>query len=565
MKTLDHTLYFKEQLAFLFLNLTRKSETISIENIRQSFKDVLYLLKSELGNYRKNGVPDNEFPYVEHLKIIYKLIANTRDIVHGKGEHDLFYMMIYELYLFFPTLAVYLIYHIEKFGGWRDIKYLCHYVRDHSPKKEEDEFICICIELINQQLKKDIESWKYSVNAGSRNHISNLSKWIPREKKKFRWLFEKLAIHWSNHYSRWKLSCIDIHDTSYIPALIKSKQQYRKIVSRMNKNLDTTEIKQCSQRWDEIDPNKVSKYTIMKQSSLFLSYYRETNSTSMFDLCNEIAKRNCSLKYIERTMNTDNIKKKHTIIQLPISYFVKEAFRLIKCNSKQKNVIVERDILNKNWTLFLKNYNFFFGNILPMVDISYKMLECDSESFYTGIGLALLVAQKSSFGKRILALENQPTWINLDTSIDFCNSIETIYEMIRSEQNTAFSFEKGIDFLMNAFMSSQSTIKNMKLILFSNSLTNNIDNYYDYLQKQYTVLHIEPPHIIFWNLSKTDICELPLCYDHIGLLSGFSSNLLKYVNNIEDPYSFICKVLSQPQYDLLERYLEKCVNIVDVC
>jgi hypothetical protein len=560
MTKIDHSLYFKEQIIFLFLNLTRKSDPLIIETLRSNFRDILGLLKSELGYYRKRGSLDKDFPYLEQLELIYKLVANTRDIAKGKGEHDLFYMMIYELYLFFPTLAVFLLYNIEKFGCWRDIKYLCQYVQDQSPKKEDDGFICICIDMVNQQLKKNIESWKYSINAGSRTHISNIAKWIPREKKAFGWLFEKLAIHWSNHYSRWKLAWIDIHDASYIPALTKMKQQYRKIISRMNKNLDTTEIKQCSQRWDEIDPNTVTKYTIMKQPNLFLSYHRETNSTSMFDLCNEIAKKNCSLKYIEKSNHVISKKKKHTIIQLPISYFVKEAFRLIKGDSKQKNIMVERDLLNKKWIVFLKSHNFFLGNILPMVDVSYKILEYDSETFYTGIGLAILVAEKSSFGKRILTVENQPTWINLDASNDFCTSIETIYEMIRSEQNTAFSFENGIDFLVNAFTSSQTTIKNMKLILFSNSLGNNIDNYYDYVQKQ---IHIEMPHMIFWNLSKTDICELPSCYNKVRLLSGFSSYLLESCKGsvLETDYSsykIIYDMLSKNQY--LSDYLYKCVT-----
>jgi len=573
----NHSTYFKEQIIFLFFNLTRKEDESSKLQLISVYRDLLILLKTELINHRKDGYVDKDFKYLPYLDLAYKLVVNTRDIFHGKGEHDLFYRMIYELYNVFPTLAVFLLYQIKGYGCWRDIKYLCNYVQEYSVKKDQDGFINVCIELMNTQLKKDHDSWLYSVNAGSRNHISNVAKWIPREKKSFDWLFDRLVVHWSNHYCRWKIDSIDKNSPNYLSAFTKCKRHYRKVISKMNKILDTTEIKQSARQWQDIHPNHVSKYTVMKQPRLFLSNYYELEPTNTWaEMEFQVNKMHCSFKYVEK-INYSSIPMKysnHDIIQLPVSYFIKEGLRVLNLDSKERNTMKLRDILNKNWHLFSKNHPYKLNNILPMVDISYKMLEKDSESFYTGIGLSILVAERSSFGKRILALENTPVWINLENSNDFMSMMENIREIIRSNQNTSFSFERGIDFLLEAFLGTKSTIRNMRLLLFSNHFHKNIDMYYDYLQKQSALLNINPPRIIFWNLSKVDLCDLPSQCENMILLSGFSDSLLRYVktfyglNDENTEYSLICtsayemvdKILNQKHYTIYSDYLKKCVS-----
>lgn len=564
----DLTVHLREQIIYLFFNLTRKNDETSSKELCCVFRQILQLLKHELVTNRSRGLPDIEFKYSEQLDIVYRLIAHTRDTVCGKGEHDLFYMMIYELHNTFPSLAVFLLYNYVgnsignsfdcSLGCWRDIKYLCDYVRSVSPKGFDDSLIHICIELTNRQLKKDIESWRFSVNAGSRNHISNIAKWIPREKKKFDWLFEKLAIHWSNNYGRWKLEWTQLSDPNYISALTKCKRQYRKVIARMNKILDTTEIKQCYQLWDDIDINKVSKYTIMKQPKLFLCYdEKEVIDVSKFFTL--VSKKVCSKKYIERPIGINTSTDCRNIIQLPISYFVKEAFQILRTNN---NNLSHRDILNSNWEKFSRSMSrYSFGNTLPIVDISYKMIENDADAFYTGVGMSILISQNSSFGKRILAIENKPVWINLeDSSSNFLSIIEKFSELIRSYNNTAFSFERGIDVIINAFHETGYVCKNMKLVLFSNGLSGNIDTYYNYLESQFNIINYHVPRLIFWNLSKNDICEIPgeKVLANCVMLSGLSSSLLKYVATLkkeDSAYDVVCRVLLGDRYDIFSQYL----------
>jgi hypothetical protein len=309
----------------------------------------------------------------------------------------------------------------------------------------------------------------------------------------------------------------------------------------------------------------------MKQQQLFYASNQEIklidNPYYFNDFCKDVTKQKCSKNYIDNhpafqmfngaSRKNNNIEE---IVQLPISYFIKEAFRLFNGNDGQsKSFQIERCILNKKWQQF-SNYNFYIHNLLPIIDVSYKMLENDAESFYTAVGLAILVCQKNNYGKRILAIDNLPTWINLDESTDFYSMVYLFNESIRSRNNTACSFKKGIDFLVDAISDSGSNFYNMKLLFLSNSLE--LDGYYEYIEKRFIDINHSIPEFIFWNLSKTELYELPT-NSKIILLSGFSPTPLKhivYFRNCNTNYDVVCRLVDNPKYAIFTDYLHKLVN-----
>ena len=67
------------------------------------------------------------------LKILYKMIGQVRDIVDGKGEYTLSYMMIYSWYFISPELACFALKSLitteeqvfKPYGSWKDMKYFC--------------------------------------------------------------------------------------------------------------------------------------------------------------------------------------------------------------------------------------------------------------------------------------------------------------------------------------------------------------------------------------------------------------------------------------------------------
>jgi hypothetical protein len=301
----------------------------------------------------------------------------------------------------------------------------------------------------------------------------------------------------------------------------------------------------------------------MKQPRLFLSYANKDDIVDVSDFFKVVTKRICSQKYIERSIPFKSSHRYPGIIQLPISYFVKEAFGILRSGNTN---LVYRDILNANWERFSRSLgSYSFENTLPMVDISYAMIANDAEAFYAGIGMTILIAQKSSFGKRILALENKPIWVNLNDTDDFLSSVEKFAEIIRSQNNTAFSFERGADLVIQAMTESGFATKHMKLVLFSNGFFGNIEKYYKYMENQITLLGLSMPRLVFWNLSKIDICDIPSekVLGNCVMLSGYSSSLLKYVATLKKEdcaYDVVERILNEERYDIFSNYILNLVQ-----
>ena len=68
--------------------------------------------------------------YIEYMSIMYRMIGHTRDIVEGKGEYSLAYMLIDIWYNHYPELALFAFKQFVllpdgtmPYGSWKDIKY----------------------------------------------------------------------------------------------------------------------------------------------------------------------------------------------------------------------------------------------------------------------------------------------------------------------------------------------------------------------------------------------------------------------------------------------------------
>jgi len=484
------------------------------------------------------------------------MLGQTRDIIYGKGEHEISYMMILVFYEVFPILSIYAVYRYVQpidgldvpYGSWRDIKYLCEYIREHSLKGDDHELIKICIELINSQLFIDLETWQFSLYPRSRKHISNVAKWIPRENKQFTWLFEKLAIHWTEKHSPYIFETLTKPD-SIIKAVMKAKRIYRKKISFLNKALDTTEIKQCSQKTQEIEPKHVAWHTLMKQPKLVFG--------------SDVNYKECSQKIREHMIkNIKNNPQHHYSNYYPVSFFVKQALFIITDKNNDKKV--ETDILNKLWSRFSTTVKRGgLGNVLPIIDASFYMQAMDSEEYYTAIGFSILMAEQSKFGKRILAVDYQSTWINLDGCENFVAMIENIHQTMLSRSNTASNIDNAIELFIYSLLQTKSTrrfIENMSIVIFSDFVSLSS---IDICKEKFIKFNSYCPNIICWNMSKHKLIEpFYKTDDTIVIISGLSNGCFNsFCLRLEKKASFenISEVLNDERYDVLESYLKICV------
>jgi hypothetical protein len=273
--------YTKERIVQFNYQLVRTSKESEIVHLA----DILYNIIKDLQDGLENGkVLPEEFQ--EQIVMLYKLVGYTRDIIDGKGEYMLAYMQILVWYGFYPRLAEFLLKTFvimpksenHPYGSWKDMKYFCNYCKQETGDVNHP-LIQYAIELTNQQLVQDAENID--------EKISLVAKWIPREKQpKFSWLFKKMA---HLYFKEYLTTLKDTDDTGQKKrAKNKCEMEYRKLISSLNKKLDTTQIKQCENKWSQIEPSNITSQTLFKQRKAFLNipneklgYKVESNSKTM--------------------------------------------------------------------------------------------------------------------------------------------------------------------------------------------------------------------------------------------------------------------------------------------
>jgi len=568
------------------------------------------------------------------LLYLFKLIAQTRDAECGKGERELTYMMLYIWYQHYPILAIFAVkaivgaeivdltpktvFHIypnerHHYGCWKDIKYLCGYVREHSPKGENDGFIDACVVIMVQQLQKDYNKMgglaarrAAEGNPNQNMGISLAAKWVPREGSKYGWLFTKIVYEWSWRVYPYILRSATT-DCQYSSAFEKCTVNFRKMISKMNRVLDTVEIKQCSRSWSTIRPETINTLTMIRNKDAFLN--RRNGKERVYDSGEMREDRDeCSQhlqKYIYSNMLFDNIsiskKNKYRnrnhdrygsqnskiikcskIRNIPISYYVKKAFELLDAEEATKEPKVttaqeEIELLNRQW----REANCCFhriDNVIPIVDISLSVDEMNREPLYNAIALACFMCEKSSLIKRMIFVsEDTPYWINLVECDDFFSMMKRIKPFTDTicsfvNENPA-SYMKSMKLILDSIVAtnmSPENVKKLTIVLLQNKM---IQNQHCQIKRMFMhpnqYISYDVPYMIYWNLSTKNIEYLPgkIKNKEMAFVSGCSQSLIHDFCFVDielvremTPYETICRILNKDRYFFMEKIFTKVLS-----
>jgi len=561
--TSSHSIsYFREQFVFFQFNLTRKANNDNYKLIFDQLVHVLSLLKKQI---QINTINQQ---YIEILDHFYKLILFTRDISNGKGERTLSYILITAFYEVYPALAIYALHIIIPtvsinntadvsflYGSWKDTITLCDFIRDFSHKGDQHTFIDICIELIVKQLIYDNYTWKFTEHAMDTQYISNVAKWIPRENKKYDWLFERIAIQWAKNVYPYILNSA-ITEESTRKAITKCKQRFRKQISYLNKQISTPEIKMTQNLWNDIHHYKVTKRTYAKHFDKFTSYHS--------DFCENY---------------NENIQPPQKLLfgSLPsYDFIIKQALRIIHNNNNNNlsdSVIRQRKSLDLIWKQMM---NLFkpgaFQFTIPVIDVSKTMIYNDINSFYNAVGIAITVAMNSNIDSRIIAVANSSVWIQINRDDSFVDIIQTFFESIEPIQGSTLLHSSAIDLIITGINGSKSTtrfIDNLNILFVSDFSQK--DNYYmSYFNITDIFIHNGfniAPYVFYWNIATdntTDVYSIMNC-NKTRVFSGYSIYTLQdfiiIINNqkydIITPYDAAVISVDKHRYLPLSTYLYK--------
>jgi hypothetical protein len=436
-------------------------------------------------------------------------------------------------------------------GSWKDMKYLLTYIKEqligesggvldmnvavtgvdnYENKQLYLKFVDKIVSLINDQLR--IDATKYE---NGESQFSLVARWVPREKsKKFGWLYYHLAINYSQHQIP-----SDIHHPSYERAVNRAFMIYRKIISSINKKLDTTQIKQCNGKWSEINFDNVTSITMHKHTKPFLNLNKNGKTTR----CEYNEDReDCKYNYEEYLKDVVDGNKKIKGKRVSVIDFVKSA---MDCNARgslcDPSIITA---LNEQWKDNSKQ-NENLGNFIAMADVSGSMMEENSNPLHSAIGLSIRVAEKSILGSRVMTFSERPTWIHLGTP-DSDTFVKQVNKVLTSSWGTTTNFYLAIDLIRESIEDNKlprEIAEKLILIVFSDMQMNSASHSMNDLSERATLfenikqmfekmgerLYGEPckaPHIIFWNLRKTSGFPSISTDQNVSMMSGFSPVIL---------------------------------------
>jgi hypothetical protein len=430
------------QITHFVFQLCRKTPLLQKEVDKKKTNATLVTLENQLNDLLIHlqvyicisDHQDEKNKYLDLLCFLFKLIAYTRDIYDGKGERDLTYNMITVWYKHFPKLAMYIFEQLcssystntnTTFGSWKDAKYMCHYIKKNANLlsnilSEEKQEKCIqdIIQIMNNQLHIDYiqQNQNYrniserekaiqhvvseSLTGGTTQHVvlgSLIAKWIPRENSKFGWLYEPLVKNWNETFEN------PVPNPN--PSSYQNYKKYRKIVTSLNQKIDTTQIKQCERKSNEIDYYHVSLITKHKNTDYFLQNPTKHNPQT-------------------------NTKKQNPIL----NYDIRELCR--GNNSEKKINILLWEKIREN----IKTKNNQGKYLLPILDTTSNNVE-------DGIAISILLSEISEIANRILTYDQiQAIWISLENQPTLSEKKKTnpkSHDSLRiSTKNKTFSLSK---------------------------------------------------------------------------------------------------------------------------
>jgi hypothetical protein len=556
------------QLNFQLVREEDENKVLFLENIQRKILDEL-MTKLEQGSI-------GFLEYEELITINYKLVAYTRDIISGKGEYTLSYMLINVWYEFFPELAKFMLRsfllhpndnNTHPFGSWKDVKYFCNYCI-HCGYSYQYPLIEYAFQLVIEQLKGDSMKSKDT-------ELSLVSKWIPREKsKRFGWIFKELS---QLYFEKYIQSTNKDDPEKMIKAKLKCKTDFRKLIAGLNKRLGTIQINQCAKTWSKIDCKNITSITFSKQSKALLNLNQ--SGKTRYALYDRIQCSNHTIMNIYSAIlkNGSGIKGKRT----SLSEFVKRAIRLIEDNNSNQN---ECDLLNLQWNDFLRQID-PLGPMIPLVDLSETM---NGEPFYNAIGMACIIAQKSGV-ERILTFSATSQWHNLSLCKNLIDMVRHL--LMKSNRGMNSNFYGALDKILTVFMEEDFTreiVNGMTLVVLSDmqihACFNDEDededeeedeeedefgSFYDMIEQKYKDAnrHYKPPHVLFWNLRNTNGFPTHSTKYNASMISGYQPSILnshaKKGNLPRDtcnPWFMFSKQFNIKRYKFLEEKVSSVLN-----
>jgi len=499
-------------------------------------------------------------PSKEALEDLCVLLFQTRNIRGGKGERALAYDMLAALDKKQHALSLALLPLFSHYGCWKDL-----FVLGQNLAFKET-----VLDLTVKQFAADNAAIK---TEGGK--ISLLAKWAPREKS-----FNGLLAKWLANR---------LFPNSAI--LSERMKMYRKMVSALNKHIDTVEVKMCDRHFADIEPSHVPGRALQKYRKAFLN----EASTFKNGHHDKFAKGERSTEYdrVEAAIHFSEHfaagAKGEVILKGADTVYPHEVVEAVYNGASSE---AERNLRLGQWLAFVAKAKEggALKNCVAMCDFSGSM---SGQPLMVSLALGLLIAEVSGANK-ILTFDSEPQWHTFDPKQDLYQKVASIRDI---GQGVSTDFQKAMDLVLQDIKERRCRPEDVvkDLIVFtdmgwdhacsSSEQSPWTDNSYRHNTKtEQWQTHIQmirenfkragedmwgvpfvPPRIVIWNLRAAyDDFHARADEEGVVMLSGWSPALFKVLQEkgveVLTPYAALRLQLDDPMYQPVRDLVQAHMN-----
>ena len=490
-----------------------------------------------------------EMPSKQALEDLCVLLFQTRNIRGGKGERALAYDMLVALEKKQHALSLVLLPLFSQYGCWKDLFTLA----EHSAFRDS------VLDITVKQFAVDNEAIK---TEGGK--VSLLAKWAPREK--------------SHNYPLAKILANRLFSSSLV--LSEKLKAYRKMVSALNKHIDTVEVKMCDRHFADIEPSHVPGRALQKYRRAFLNegstwqgkhVLRPNNGERSTEYDRVEAARHFSDHFAAGAKGEVILKGADTVFPHEV---VQAVYQSHDDSEAEKNLRLGQ------WAAFMAKAKEggALSKCLAMCDFSGSM---DGLPKMVSLALGLLIAEVSGMNK-ILTFDSEPKWHTFNPSHNLYEKLASIGHI---GHGLSTDFQKAMDLVLADIKERREKPEDVPkdLIVFTdmgwdeacsssekslytgNSYRHNVktEGWQTHIQmirenfrragEDMWGTPFQPPRIVIWNL-RAEYSDFHARADEEGvvMLSGWSPALFKVLQEkgveVLTPYAALRLQLDDPMY-----------------
>ena len=447
--------------------------------------DNLLNLFSVLGALRSrsaDAADKLDLAYAENADLATKMVFYGRDVRGGLGERAVGRIMLKRLAEIHPEIVSANLANVVEFGRWDDLFVL------FGTKCEKDMLL-----FVKKQLLSDMDNCKKNKS------VSLLAKWMPSINAS-----SQETIRLANKF-------VNFFGTR--------KSTYRKVLSKLRKYIDITEVKMSAKNWNEIDYEKVPS----KAMSNYRNAFARNDNDRFSDYMDSVNKG-------EKKINASTLYPYDIIEKMDNDY---------------------KGVCEAQWDA-LPNYVDGENNFLVMADVSGSMW---GRPMATSVGLAIYFAErnKGEFAGKFMTFTDTPKIVDVvgDTLYDKYRSVT---RDVGYSTDLELAFEAILDTAIRTKCPQEDLPK--ALIIISDmeidawqggSLT-----FTEEMRKRFAAAGYVMPKLVYWNVDSRKDTFLASKNDPDALLvSGQSTSTFKnLIKGMElSAFEMMEQTLNDSRYD----------------